>query len=341
MEKLEKLIKYNAILLLVLSLSAFTNGGKIVLIVVSISLLLVSVRAKAFFFLKGLMYSSLIFSALITFLILFSVLFETLHFFYMVPVTDFFFGLKWHPFPTIKDGKIVSLFGIVPLITGTFMITIIAMLVAAPIGLFAAIFLANFASHKMRNFIKPVVGLLSGIPTVVYGYLALNSIGPFIQSIVTYMGYSITSENALTAGIVIGIMIMPLIITLVDDILLSVPKNLYYGSLALGSTSTEALLKIMLPYSLPGIISSVLLAVSRALGETMIVLMVTGVSSNLSFNPLASTTTVTVQISTMLTGDQTFSSVETISAYALACTLFIITWILNALALTVVNRYKR
>ena len=290
---------------------------------------------------KLCMQISVLLSAIVTVVILLSLFNGSYKFFQLVNIVDFMFGTEWKPYNTInEDYEIVMLFGILPLLVGTFLVTTIAIFFSAPIGLFSAIYLSKYAKTKTRNVIKPIIELLAGIPTVVYGYFAMNMVAPFICDIATYAGLSASAENALAAGIVIGIMIIPLITSLVDDILQTVPKSLYYGSLALGSTRAEAILKVILPSAKAGIFSAILLAITRALGETMIVLMATGIKSDLSFNPLNSITTVTVQIATILKSDHDFNSPVTLSAYALALTLFIVTWILNAIAFNVVKKYR-
>ena len=289
---------------------------------------------------KIYLYLSLVLSFLVTILVVFSLITETITFFKIVSPINFFFGTEWQPYFTVSNAQIKKLFGILPLLNGTVLIAVIAILIAAPIGILVAIFTTYFASQKLRNFIKPSIEIMAGIPTVVYGYFALNIIVPLIAKLNDILHIQIAMESALTAGFVIGIMIIPLISALVDDIFHAVPKSLYYGAAALGSTQSEIILRVIFPFALPGILSTILLAFSRALGETMIVLMLSGVSAELDFNPLHSFSTITVQIATILTGDQTFNSSESLSAYALGLTLFTITWILNAVAIKVVGDYK-
>ncbi len=291
--------------------------------------------------LKLFMRIAVTISLVITLLIVVSLMHESHNFFHHVSLWEFLFGMQWKPYNTIDaSGDVVMLFGIIPLLLGTGLVTLIAILLAVPIGLFSAIYLSKYATTQERNILKPAVELLAGIPTVIYGYFAANILSPFIYKLGTGIGLSVSAENALAAGLVIGIMIIPLITSLIDDIIQTVPKNLYYGALALGSTRAESLFKVVLPASLPGIFSAVLLALTRALGETMVVLMVTGVKADLTLNPLHSITTITVQIATILKGDNDFSSPVTLSAYALALFLFILTWGLNAVAFSVVKKYK-
>ncbi|GHM58788.1 MAG: hypothetical protein sL5_08860 [Candidatus Mesenet longicola] len=229
-------------------------------------------------------------------------------------------------------------FGIVPLLVGTLLVTVIAILVAVPAGLFSAVYIGEYANKRVRYVINMILEILSAIPTIVYGYFAVIFLSPFIKKLAELTGFSIQSENALVAGVAIGIMIFPFVTSLMEDAIRSVPKSLRYGFMALGATSAETVWHITLPYAFPAIISSILLAISRAIGETMIVLMTVGVNARLTFNPLHSVTTVTVQIATLLTSDQDFNSIQTLAAYALSLTLFVITWSLNAIALFIIKR---
>jgi phosphate transport system permease protein len=220
------------------------------------------------------------------------------------------------------------------------LITAIAMFIAAPIGLLSAIFMAEFANKNFRNYAKPLLELLAGIPTVVYGFIAALVVAPFIRDTGAFLGIEIASESALAAGIVMGIMIIPLISSLSDDVISVVPQNLRDGSSGLGATKTETVLNVVLPAALPGIVGALLLATSRAIGETMIVVMAAGMAANLTVNPLEAVTTVTVQIVALLTGDQEFASAKTLSAFALGLALFITTLVLNAIALFIVRKYR-
>jgi phosphate transport system permease protein len=291
---------------------------------------------------KGMLFVCASISIIITALIIFSVLFESVRFFAKVPVTDFLFGTVWSPQEAIRADQAGSSgsFGALPVFAGTLLITIVAMLVAVPLGLYSAIYLSEYASRKFRARVKPVLEILAGIPTVVYGYFAVVTIAPAIRGFGAYIGLDIASESALAAGLVMGIMIIPFILSLSDDVINSVPNSLRDASLALGSTKAETILKVLLPAAFPGIMSAVMLGISRAIGETMIVVMAAGLAANLTLNPLESVTTVTVQIVTLLTGDQSFDSAKTLSAFALGLTLFVVTLILNILALQIVKKYK-
>ena len=274
--------------------------------------------------------------------IVFSVLFETLRFFTKISVFDFLFGLHWSPQTAIRADQVGSsgAFGIVPLVAGTLLITIIAMLVAGPIGLFSAIYMAEYASSRVRSLAKPVLEILAGIPTVVLGFFAALTVAPMIRGWGETLGLTVASESALAAGLVMGMMIIPFVSSLSDDVINAVPQSLRDGSYAMGATKSETIKKVVLPAALPGIVSALMLAISRAVGETMIVVMAAGLAANLTFNPLEAVTTFTVQIKTILVGDQEFDSAKTLSAFALGFVLFFFTLILNYIALRVVRRYR-
>jgi phosphate transport system permease protein len=274
--------------------------------------------------------------------IVMSVLFEAIRFFREVSVVEFLFGLNWSPQTAIRADQVGSSgsFGAVPLFTGTLLITAIAMFVAVPVGIMSAIFLAEYASNRVRSVTKPALEILAGIPTVVYGFFAALTVAPFIRQIGESAGFEVASESALAAGLVMGIMIIPLVSSLSDDAINAVPRAMRDGALALGSTRSEAMMKVLLPAALPGIVGGVLLAVSRAIGETMIVVMAAGLAANLTANPLEAVTTVTVQIVTLLVGDQEFDSAKTLAAFALGLMLFLITLGLNVLGLQVVRKYR-
>ncbi len=274
--------------------------------------------------------------------IVLSVLFESIRFFSVVPFWDFLFGLQWSPQTAIRADQVGSTgaFGAIPLFTGTLMITIIAMLVAVPIGLLSAIYLAEFASPNFRNTAKPILEILAGVPTVVYGFFAALTVAPVIRGFGESIGLDVASESALAAGGVMGIMIIPFISSLSDDAIVAVPNALREGSLAMGATRSETVLKVVLPAALPGIVAAGLLAVSRAIGETMIVVMAAGLAANLTANPLEAVTTVTVQIVTLLVGDQEFDSAKTLAAFALGLTLFVVTLALNVVALHIARKYR-
>jgi phosphate transport system permease protein len=274
--------------------------------------------------------------------IVFSVLFETLRFFARYPWYDFLFGLQWSPQTAIREDQVgqSGAFGAVPLFAGTTLIMLIAMLVAGPIGLFSAIFMAEYASPRVRAIVKPVLEILAGVPTVVFGFFAALTVAPFIRSVGQSLGLDVASESALAAGLVMGIMIIPFVSSLSDDVINAVPQSLRDGSYGMGATKSETIKRVVLPAALSGLVSAFMLAISRAVGETMIVVMAAGLTGNLTFNPLAAVTTVTVQIKTLLVGDQEFDSAKTLSAFALGFVLFFFTLILNIIALKIVQRYR-
>jgi phosphate transport system permease protein len=274
--------------------------------------------------------------------ILLSVLFETVHFFQKVSPLDFLFGLQWSPQIAMRadQGGSSGAFGIVPLVTGTLLITVIAMLIAGPIGLFAAIYMAEYASPRFRAFAKPLLEILAGIPTVVLGFFAALTLAPHVRGWGQFLGLNVASESALAAGIVMGMMIIPFVSSLSDDVINAVPQSLRDGSYAMGSTKSETIKKVVLPAAFAGIVSAFMLAISRAVGETMIVVMAAGLAANLTFNPLEAVTTFTVQIKTILVGDQEFDSAKTLAAFALGFVLFFFTLTLNVIAMQIVKRYR-
>ena len=274
--------------------------------------------------------------------IVLSVLFEAIRFFQKVPVSEFLFGLNWSPQTAIRADQVGSSgsFGAVPLFTGTLLITGIAMFVAVPVGLMTAIYLAEYSSARIRGIAKPLLEVLAGIPTVVYGFFAALTVAPWVRRAGESVGLEVASESALAAGLVMGIMIIPLVSSLSDDAINAVPTSMRDGALGLGSTRAEAMTKVILPAALPGIVGGILLAVSRAIGETMIVVMAAGLSANLTANPFEAVTTVTVQIVTLLVGDQEFDSAKTLAAFALGLMLFVVTLLLNVLGLSVVRKYR-
>ena len=274
--------------------------------------------------------------------IVLSLLFEALRFFNLIPFTDFLFGLEWSPQTALRADQVGSTgaFGAVPLFAGTFLITLIAMVVATPIGLMSAIYLSEYAPHKVRSTVKPLLEILAGIPTVVYGFFAALTVAPFIRDAGSGLGLDVSSESALAAGVVMGIMIIPFVSSLSDDVINAVPQSLRDGAYALGATQSETVKQVILPAALPGIVGSIMLAISRAIGETMIVVMAAGLAANLTANPLESVTTVTVQIVTLLVGDQEFDSAKTLAAFALGLVMFCVTLSLNVIALHVVQKYR-
>lgn len=291
----------------------------------------------------ALLLLSSILAILTTIGIVFSLLFESIRFFSTVPITEFLFGLQWSPQIALRADQVgqSGAFGAVPLFAGTALITLIAMVVAVPIGLFAAVYLSEYAGPRFRLTAKPALEILAGIPTVVYGFFALLTVGPAIRALFTALGFEdVVTQSALSAGLVMGVMIIPFISSLSDDVINSVPQALRDGSYAMGATRSETITHVVLPAALPGIVGAVLLAVSRAVGETMIVVMAAGQGANLTANPLESVTTITVQIVMLLTGDQEFDSPKTLSAFALGLVLFVMTLVMNMIALRVVQRYR-
>lgn len=274
--------------------------------------------------------------------IVLSVLYEAIRFFRHVPVTDFLFGLEWSPQMAIREGQVGSsgAFGAIPVFVGTLLISAIAMMVAVPVGLMSAIFLSEYAGKKFRAFAKPLLEILAGIPTVVYGFFAALVVAPVIRTGGLRLGLDVSSESALAAGLVMGVMIIPFVSSLSDDVINAVPQSLRDGAYSVGATRSETIKHVLIPAALPGIVGGILLAVSRAIGETMIVVMAAGLSANLTVNPLQAVTTVTVQIVTLLVGDQEFDSPKTLAAFALGLVLFIGTLFLNIIALTVVRKYR-
>jgi len=291
---------------------------------------------------QWVLFSCAFIAVLTTLGIVLSVLFEAFRFFQIISITEFLFGLEWSPQMAIRADQVGAegSFGFVPLLVGTLLISAVAMLIAVPIGLMSAIYLSEYASRRFRAFSKPVLEILAGVPTVVYGFFAALTVAPFIRNVGESIGLSVASESALAAGIVMGIMIIPFVLSLSDDILGAVPDTLREASLGMGATMNETIRKVLIPAALPGIVGGILLAFSRAIGETMIVVMAAGLSAKLTVNPLEAVTTITVQIVTLLVGDQEFDSPKTLAAFALGLVLFFITLLLNVIALYVVRRYR-
>ncbi len=292
--------------------------------------------------LQRLFFVSAAVAILTTIGIVFSVIFETVRFFGKVPVTEFLFGTNWSPQTALRADQVGSegAFGIIPLFTGTLMISAIALLIAVPVGLLSAVYLSEYASGPVRSVVKPLLEMLAGVPTVVYGFFAALTVAPFIRDLALMLGLEASSQSALAAGLVMGIMIIPFVSSLSDDVINAVPRSLRDGSLALGATQSETMKNVIFPAALPGIMGGILLAASRAIGETMIVVMAAGLAANLTANPLDSVTTVTVQIVTLLTGDQEFDSAKTLAAFALGMVLFMVTLLLNVIALKIVRKYR-
>jgi len=301
-----------------------------------------STQIKEFAIQSFLIASSFV-AILTTIGIVASLAFEAFRFFEKIPLTNFLFGLEWSPQTAIRADQVGSsgAFGVIPLLTGTLLISFIAMLVATPLGLLSAIYLAEYARPKTRGIFKPLLELLAGIPTVVYGFFAALVVAPILRNTGSGMGFEISSESALAAGLVMGIMLVPFISSLSDDVINAVPQALRDASLGMGATPAETITRVVLPAATPGIMGSLLLAISRAIGETMIVVMAAGLAAKLSLNPFEAVTTMTVQIVTLLTGDQEFDSTKTLAAFAIALFLFVLTLGLNVVALKIVDKYKR
>ena len=292
--------------------------------------------------LKIMMFIAALCAIVTTLGIILSLIFETIQFLRLVPLSDFLFGLHWSPQIALRADALggSGAFGFIPLFVGTMMITLIAILLAVPVGLMSAVYLSEYASRRVRAIAKPSLEILAGIPTVVYGFFAALTVAPALREAGSVFGLSLSSESALAAGLVMGVMIIPFVSSLADDVIVAVPQHLRDGAAALGATQSETIRQIILPAALPGIMSAVLLAISRAIGETMIVVMAAGVAAHLTANPLESVTTVTVQIVMLLVGDQEFDSAKTLAAFALGMVLFCVTLSLNILALYIVRRYR-
>jgi phosphate transport system permease protein len=290
---------------------------------------------------RGLLLASTL-AILVTVGIVLSLVFETARFFAKVSPAEFLFGLHWSPQTALRADQVGSSgsFGAVPIFAGTLLVTLVAMIVSVPVGLFSAIYMTFYADVRLRAVIKPALEILAGIPTVVYGFFAALIVAPVVRDAGVSLGLDVASESALAAGLVMGIMIIPFVSSLSDDAITAVPHSLREGSFGLGATRSETIRLVVLPAALPGIAGAFLLAVSRAVGETMIVVMAAGLAANLTANPLDTVTTVTVQIVTLLTGDQEFESAKTLSAFALGLVLFCVTLVLNVVALRVVQRYR-
>jgi len=327
-------------------------GGSLAILVSLIGAVLAVRRTRLEFrartaverWMMALLIAASLIAILTTLGIVLSLMFETLRFFQRVPVPEFLFGLNWSPQTAIRADQVGAsgAFGWIPLLWGTIFIgAIIAMIVAIPLGLMSAIFLTQYAPARMRSWMKPALEILAGVPTVVYGYFAALTVAPLVRDFALSIGIeSASSESALAAGLVMGVMIIPFVSSMADDSIAAVPQAMRDGSLALGATKSETIRKVVLPAALPGVVGGVLLAVSRAIGETMIVVMAAGLAANLTLNPFESVTTVTTQIVQLLTGDQEFDSAKTLAAFALGLALFLITLVLNLIALAFVRRYR-
>jgi phosphate transport system permease protein len=295
---------------------------------------------------EGILYSLLVLASLVAIVttvgILVSLIYESYRFFERVPPTDFLFGLNWEPQIAIREDQVAGLgsFGAVPVFWGTIVVAVCAMAVAVPIGLMAAIYTAEYASQPVRATIKPILEVLAGIPTIVYGFFAVITVSPALRQLGAWLGIEVAPTAAIVAGGVMGIMLIPFISSFADDALNAVPQSLRDGSAALGATKSETIRQVLLPAALPGIMGGVLLAMSRAIGETMIVVMAAGLTARLTLNPLEGVTTTTVQIVTLLIGDTEFDSPKTLAAFGLGLVLFIATLLLNVLALGIVKKYR-
>lgn len=291
--------------------------------------------------LAGLLGCSLV-AILTTVGIVASMLFESIHFFSMVPIQEFLFGTVWDPrFSSAgSSGASGGSFGLLPLLWGTLYISVVALAVAVPVGLFSAVYMSEYASGRVRSTAKPLLEILAGIPTIVYGFFALITFGPFLRDVGASVGLSISATSVLTAGLIMGVMLIPFVSSLSDDIINAVPQSLREGSYGLGATQSETIKRVILPAALPGIVGAVLLAASRAIGETMIVVLAAGIAPNLTLNPFEPVTTITVKIVSQLTGDLEFNSPQTLVAFALGLTLFVFTLALNIYALYIVRKYR-
>lgn len=288
-----------------------------------------------------MMFSALV-AILTTLGIVVSLVFEAGQFFARVPVTEFLFGLRWEPQIALRADQVAGqgAFGMIPVIFGTIVISALAMFVAVPVGILSAIYLTEYSGQKFRAVVKPLMEILAGIPTVVYGFFAVLTVAPAVRNLGLSLGIDSSPNSALAAGGVMGVMIIPFISSLSDDAFAAVPRAMREGSFALGATRGETIRKVLLPAALPGIMGGVLLGLSRAIGETMIVVMAAGLIAKMTLNPFEAVTTVTVQIVTLLIGDAEFDNPKTLAAFALGLVLFIITLGLNLIALRTVRKYR-
>jgi phosphate transport system permease protein len=290
----------------------------------------------------GLVVLCAVIAILTTIGIVSALLFETIKFLNKVPLTEFLFGLNWEPQIPIREDQLAAsgAFGWTPVLIGTLVVSVVALTVAVPTGLFAAVYLNEFAHHRFRAVAKPLLEILAGVPTVVYGFFAVLVIAPALRRFGASLGLDVAPNSAMAAGVVMGVMLIPFITSFADDAISAVPQSLRDGALALGSTKGEAMTKVLFPAAIPGIVGGVLLAISRAIGETMIVVMAAGLIGRLTLNPLDSVTTVTVQIVTLLIGDTAFDNPKTLAAFALGMMLFLVTLFINILAIRIVHKYR-
>ncbi len=291
---------------------------------------------------RTILFSCSAVAIFITIGIVASLIFEAMRFFQSVSIFEFLFGTEWSPQTALRADQVGASgrFGAVPLFVGTALISTVALCVSAPLGIFSAIYLSEYASDTLRSYVKPLLEILAGIPTVVYGFFAAIVIAPALSDFGSRIGLEVAYESALAAGLVMGVMIIPLISSISDDIITAVPDSLREGSRGLGATKSETIRRVVLPAALPGIAGGILLAISRAVGETMIVVMAAGLAANLTFNPLNAVTTVTVQIVVLLTGDQEFDSSKTLAAFALGLALFCVTMVLNVIGSQIVKKFR-
>ncbi|MEL6172268.1 MAG: phosphate ABC transporter permease subunit PstC [Pseudomonadota bacterium] len=291
---------------------------------------------------SGLMIFCATVAIFVTIGIVAALLFETFRFFEKVSIAEFLFGTNWEPQIPLREDQVAAegAFGWLPVILGTLVITVVALVVAVPVGLMSAIYLNEFAPRRLRSVVKPVLEILAGVPTVVYGFFAILVVAPAIRSFGQSLGLDVSPNTALAAGGVMGIMLIPFISSFTDDALSAVPKSLSDGALGLGATRAEMMTTVLFPAAIPGIVGGILLAVSRAIGETMIVVMAAGLIAKMTLNPLDSVTTVTVQIVTLLIGDTSFDNPKTLAAFALGMMLFIVTLVINIFALRIVRKYR-
>jgi phosphate transport system permease protein len=299
-------------------------------------------RHKVERILSGLMVFCATVAIFVTLGIVASLLFETVRFFDRVPIGEFLFGLNWEPQIPLREDQVAAegAFGWIPVILGTMVITVLALLLSIPIGLMSAIYLNEFAPKSVRAVAKPILEILAGVPTVVYGFFAILVVAPALRSFGASLGIPVSPNTAMAAGGVMGIMLIPFISSFAEDALSAVPQSLREGSLGLGSTRAEMVTKVLFPAAIPGIVGGILLAVSRAIGETMIVVMAAGLIAKLTINPLESVTTVTVQIVTLLIGDTSFDNPKTLAAFALGMMLFLVTLVINIFAIRIVRKYR-
>ena len=330
------------------------RSGQLLLVtvlVISLALLFFSRRKVAAEFrarhgveriVSGLMIFCSVVAIFVTIGIIASLMFETFRFFEKVSVWEFLFGTNWEPQIPLREDQVAAegAFGWLPVMLGTLVITVIALFLAVPVGLMSAIYLNEFAPKRFRAVAKPFLEILAGVPTVVYGFFAILVVAPAIRSFGQAIGLDVSPNTALAAGSVMGIMLIPFISSFADDALSAVPQSLRDGALGLGATRAEMMTNVLFPAAIPGIVGGVLLAVSRAIGETMIVVMAAGLIAKMTINPLDSVTTVTVQIVTLLIGDTSFDNPKTLAAFALGMMLFIVTLVINVFALRIVRKYR-